>query len=153
MALVNCRECGKEISDKASMCPNCGYTYLPAYPNYNQNQMLTQNNKYTHRLVFGIISVSLSALVILLCITENIAENFYLFGGAIYTLIPGVIILFGKKSKPATITAAAFYFYSFIGCLALSVYHPNTLILGFLSLGFGIPSLVSGIKQKSKNTI
>lgn len=25
MALVNCPECNKEISDKASSCPNCGY--------------------------------------------------------------------------------------------------------------------------------
>ncbi|MBN2137964.1 MAG: zinc-ribbon domain-containing protein [Sedimentisphaerales bacterium] len=25
MALVNCPECGKEISDKALMCPHCGY--------------------------------------------------------------------------------------------------------------------------------
>ena len=24
MALINCSECGKEISDKASNCPNCG---------------------------------------------------------------------------------------------------------------------------------
>lgn len=26
MALINCPECGKEISDKASNCPNCGAT-------------------------------------------------------------------------------------------------------------------------------
>lgn len=25
MALIKCPECGKEISDKASACPNCGY--------------------------------------------------------------------------------------------------------------------------------
>ena len=25
MALINCPECGKEISDKASSCPSCGY--------------------------------------------------------------------------------------------------------------------------------
>lgn len=25
MALIKCPECGKEISDKASSCPNCGY--------------------------------------------------------------------------------------------------------------------------------
>lgn len=25
MALVKCPECGKEVSDKASACPNCGY--------------------------------------------------------------------------------------------------------------------------------
>jgi len=24
MALIKCKECGKEISDKASVCPNCG---------------------------------------------------------------------------------------------------------------------------------
>ena len=24
MALINCRECGKEVSDKAENCPNCG---------------------------------------------------------------------------------------------------------------------------------
>ena len=24
MALIKCPECGKEISDKASNCPNCG---------------------------------------------------------------------------------------------------------------------------------
>lgn len=26
MALINCPECGKEISDKAEACPNCGYS-------------------------------------------------------------------------------------------------------------------------------
>ena len=25
MALIKCPECGKEISDKASSCPSCGY--------------------------------------------------------------------------------------------------------------------------------
>lgn len=24
MALIKCKECGKEISDKAKVCPNCG---------------------------------------------------------------------------------------------------------------------------------
>lgn len=25
MALINCKECGKEVSDKADKCPNCGF--------------------------------------------------------------------------------------------------------------------------------
>ena len=25
MALIKCKECGKEISDTAKVCPNCGY--------------------------------------------------------------------------------------------------------------------------------
>ena len=27
MALVNCKECKKEISDKAQTCPNCGFSF------------------------------------------------------------------------------------------------------------------------------
>lgn len=26
MSLIKCEECGKEVSDKARSCPNCGYT-------------------------------------------------------------------------------------------------------------------------------
>lgn len=29
MALIKCSECGKEISDKASVCPNCGMPLRP----------------------------------------------------------------------------------------------------------------------------
>lgn len=25
MALIKCQECGKDVSDKAKICPNCGY--------------------------------------------------------------------------------------------------------------------------------
>jgi len=25
MALINCKECGKQVSDKAVNCPHCGY--------------------------------------------------------------------------------------------------------------------------------
>ena len=25
MALINCPECNKEVSDKAEICPHCGY--------------------------------------------------------------------------------------------------------------------------------
>ena len=27
MAMIKCKECGKEISDKADFCPHCGFTY------------------------------------------------------------------------------------------------------------------------------
>lgn len=27
MSMINCPECGKEISDKAKACPNCGYSF------------------------------------------------------------------------------------------------------------------------------
>ena len=28
MALINCKECGKELSDTAEFCPHCGYKYI-----------------------------------------------------------------------------------------------------------------------------
>lgn len=31
MALIKCSECGKDISDKASVCPNCGCHYRKLY--------------------------------------------------------------------------------------------------------------------------
>ncbi|NUM36675.1 MAG: zinc-ribbon domain-containing protein [Candidatus Brocadiae bacterium] len=30
MALISCTECGKEVSDKAASCPNCGVPILGA---------------------------------------------------------------------------------------------------------------------------
>ena len=44
MALVKCTECGKEISDKAEMCPNCGYKN-----NSFENNSQLQNKKKKKR--------------------------------------------------------------------------------------------------------
>ena len=41
MALINCKECGKEISDKAKACPNCGY---PLDDELNSKQNVSQIN-------------------------------------------------------------------------------------------------------------
>ena len=41
MALIICEECGKEISDKAVSCPNCG---CPISGKVNNNN----NNLYTY---------------------------------------------------------------------------------------------------------
>ncbi len=50
MALIKCRECGKEISDQAAACPNCGCPNVPVQtvqaqqaPQYRQqNQYIQQ---------------------------------------------------------------------------------------------------------------
>ncbi len=39
MALINCSECGKQISDKASSCPNCGNPVIETV----MKQSITQN--------------------------------------------------------------------------------------------------------------
>lgn len=37
MALINCPECGKEVSDSAVMCPNCGYNVKNHVDNQKTN--------------------------------------------------------------------------------------------------------------------
>ena len=39
MALIKCSECGKEISDKAKVCPHCG----TKYKRENENEIKTKN--------------------------------------------------------------------------------------------------------------
>lgn len=43
MALINCKECGKEISDKADRCPNCGCPV--SYSVENREQEINHNEQ------------------------------------------------------------------------------------------------------------
>ena len=45
MALIKCSECGKEISDKAKSCPNCG-SPVSTINAENRNQGDANNKKY-----------------------------------------------------------------------------------------------------------
>ena len=61
MALIKCPECGKEISDKASACPNCGC------PNPNIQYFNDMKSKNCHTrenlgLIFGIVALIISVL-------------------------------------------------------------------------------------------
>lgn len=51
MALINCPECGKEVSDNAEVCVNCGF---PIVKNENQKK---KNNKQS---IYGIIGFVVS---------------------------------------------------------------------------------------------
>ena len=82
MALIKCSECGHEVSDKASVCPNCGAPVGLAQPS---NQQL--NNTYSNidtegssskkwlYLVVGILAVSLLGLAAWLFIFNEDKQN------------------------------------------------------------------------------
>ena len=44
MALIICRECGKEISDKAVACPNCGYPMKYPIPDFRDIEIHYDTN-------------------------------------------------------------------------------------------------------------
>ena len=41
MALIKCPECGKEVSDTAPSCPNCGYAFNKQEANETSNAPMT----------------------------------------------------------------------------------------------------------------
>ena len=47
MALITCPECGKEVSDKAKMCPNCGYPINdPTVPDVENDILVFKGQRY-----------------------------------------------------------------------------------------------------------
>ncbi len=113
MALVNCSECGKEISDKARVCPHCGYKkegdLVKLVKNQKGNLVKYVKNPKNRMPIFagGII---LAFLLIILVVVhgkmdspfERITEK---------TTRKDVIRLFGKgdQIEGSTDDAALFY--------------------------------------------
>lgn len=66
MALIKCNECEKEISDKASVCPNCGCPQLEQ--NYEQNNLNTEINKKIENNIESVLTWGDTCLVLFILI-------------------------------------------------------------------------------------
>ena len=66
MALIKCVECGKEISDKAKTCPNCGYAY-------KQEIKMTKTDK----IFIPIITITIFLGIFGLCYSPSLIEYSY----------------------------------------------------------------------------
>ena len=88
MALINCRECGKEISSLAKFCPNCG---CPTVLKKGRGFAIAS-------LVLGIISCVYS-LSVLGSAFSNTMEKFEVIGMAIYIMLFAILaLIFGLVS-------------------------------------------------------
>ncbi len=65
MALIKCVECGKEYSDKADACPNCGATHV-------RKNIASETKKKGNKFVIGFVIV---AIVIMIAIFNNNNNN------------------------------------------------------------------------------
>lgn len=70
MALIKCRECGKEISDQAEMCPNCGYKL-------KVKKAINNDTKSTKKRTGSIICLVGAIIYLLLGITMLVMLNTY----------------------------------------------------------------------------
>lgn len=120
MALINCPECGKEISDMAKNCPNCGYCL---------SKREIKNNRIC--FILGIISFLIGVLFIfvnafwilygILFIISGIF-NVILYKNRTYVIVGGmlymVIALFSLMTIPAAsgkyFVSACYIFYSIV---------------------------------------
>lgn len=59
MALIKCEECGKDISDKAYSCPNCGNPLAPVTENEGVVTIQLQKKKWKKQKLIAIILVIL----------------------------------------------------------------------------------------------
>ena len=58
MTLIKCKECGKEVSDKAEKCPNCGCQVIRPFKQYcsecgngiKENETILEWNQSSHKL-------------------------------------------------------------------------------------------------------
>lgn len=68
MALVKCKECGKDVSDKAKTCPNCGADI--------RMQQLSTIQKIGYLLLFVII-VSAVVMLFNMLFMDEFIERFH----------------------------------------------------------------------------
>ena len=61
MALIQCSECGKEISDQISACPHCGY---PVQKQTDENKGKNKKKLLLPVIIAGIILVLIAIIFI-----------------------------------------------------------------------------------------
>lgn len=64
MALIKCSECGKEISDKATTCPNCSYPIKREKVKENGKKILSKYKQISPKVLKILIIVCIAILMI-----------------------------------------------------------------------------------------
>lgn len=158
MALIKCPECEKEISDKATSCPNCGCPLQGRAIN-----IVAKVNEKGYwsagRLAIGIISIVLFFFIMLQscaaglnnAIEENGSDSgsrgFWL---AVFMLISGIVGVCTRNSKARTgaIVTTVLYWLAALMAVGEVKTYPDLAVWGIVSFAFGVVFLVSAIKTK-----
>ena len=82
MALIQCPECGKEVSDKVKACPHCGYPMEETSQQSNTPQpvevtainLSSKDPGKTKRIVIGIVAALCVVLAVVIVVFVNKAN-------------------------------------------------------------------------------
>lgn len=155
MAMIKCEDCGKEYSDKADKCPNCGCPN-PAFE--REVVHLVRKGKWsTGRLVIGILSIVLFVLISFQSCAAGIGNAFESqasdsgsmgFVLAIMMLIAGIIAVCTRNShsKGVTMLPTVFYWIGSLVAFGDAGIYKDLPIWGGLAFIFGLVFIYAGIK-------
>ena len=170
MALIKCPDCGKEFSDQAPACPNCGRPNIStdsitqSAPPINNTPKNKEKSYKTARLVIGIISIVLFFLVSLQSCAAGIGNALSASGEvsgsagfllAICMLISGIITicLKNKKTNIAFILPTVFYMLGAIIAAANVGSYSDLKIWSIIAALFGVLHIYYLLSVKRVNKI
>jgi len=82
MALIACPECGKEISDTASSCPNCGAPIAQK----NETKSTITTRKLNLQKLFAVLVIIIS-LIALIALKGSVFWSLLFFAGIVWFVV------------------------------------------------------------------
>lgn len=178
MALINCPECGKEISTMADSCPNCGYPLKKDIPDGYKPFSVPQSEldragaakpiinktdyKSTTRFVIGIIMLVLSTFILFQSCAVGVANSFENpmandgslgFAFALFMVIFGIIGITTRSTSHVATPLIQGIIMSVIGIIIGLGYDgifADLKIWGWLMCIFGVIYMVSAARLSRK---
>ncbi len=160
MALIRCEECGKEFSDKADACPNCG---CPNSQKATVNVVIKKEKGTwsTGKLVIGIISMVLFGIVFLQSCAVGLGNTITDSGEtsgtsgifcALTMLIAGIVTVATRNSEKngGSIASIIIYLLGYFVSVSNAGSYKDLEVWGAICFWFAIVHIVSIIIAKRK---